>query len=103
MEQYWKRLERHLNEQQEAAGKIDAVVILAKQSQRVPLDRDEDKVVIRLSRNSWVVAPYGIATSKGITSSRHSNKEDAIAAAREAVHAAGLWAVGARFGKKAAI
>lgn len=101
MEQYWKRLERHLTEQQESGGKIDSVVDVAVEGRRLPLDRGEDKVVIRFSRGSWEVAPYTLAKQKGVPGSRHSSMADAIAAARRAVHAAGLCAVGARYGKKA--
>ncbi len=97
MEQYWKRLERHLNEQQERGGKVDSVVEVALQGRRSRLDR-EDKVVIRLSRGSWEVARYQLAKAKGGRPSRHTTMDEAIAAVREAVHGAGLWAIGARYG-----
>jgi hypothetical protein len=102
MEQYWKRLERHLKEQQEGGGRIDSVVNVAVEGRRVPVDSKDDKVVIRFSRDSWEVAPYQLAKIKGVTGSRHSSMADAIAVARQAVHAAGLRAVGARYGDKAA-
>ncbi len=102
MEQHWTRLKMRLTEQQEKGGKIDSLVEVAVEGRRVPLDREEDKVVIRFSRNSWVVAPYALAKTKGVSESRHSTMAEAITVARQAVHAAGLWAVGTRYGKNAA-
>ena len=83
--------------------KIDSVVDVAVEGRRVSVDREEDKVVTRFSRGSWEAAPYGLAKSKGVTGSRHSSMDDAIAVARQDVHAAGLLAVGARYGKNAAL
>ncbi len=100
MEQYWRRLERHLKEQQDKGGKVDSVVEVAVNGRRVQLDR-EDKVVIRRSRGYWQVAPYKLAETRGVEPSQHETMGEAIAAARQAVHAAGLWAIGARYGKNA--
>jgi len=101
MEQYWRRLERHLKEQQKKGGKIDSVVEVAVNGRRTQWD-SEDKVVIRFSHRSWEVAPYRLAQTSGVEASRHASMGEAIASARQAVHAAGLWAVGARYGKNAA-
>lgn len=102
MEQCWNQLEGHLTEQREKGGKIDSVVEVAVEGQRGPVD-PEDKVVIRFSRKAWEVAPYGLAKNRGMCKSRHSSMTDAVADARQAVHDAGLLAVAARSGKRAAL
>lgn len=98
MDKYWARLERHLREQEAEQTKLDAVVELAPAGQTTPVDR-EDKVVIRLTRSKWEVAPYGAAVHLGVPKSRHDRRDEAIYVARRAVHAVGLHAVGARRGR----
>jgi hypothetical protein len=102
VEQYWNRLERHLRQQDASGGKVDSAAHLAVEGQRLPLDGDEDKVVVRFSRGKWEVAYYGIAKDKGLSTSRHASMDEALQVARVEVHSVGLRAVGARYGRNAA-